>query len=491
MPRILKTLRLMLWAGLSVLMPARARAAAPDFTPGNQVLLTSAAPQAVVAISGGFRLYYVQDGFRVMSATTTDQAAWSTQSGTRVSTGAIADLDASSITSCGVYITTDATVGMRMFYVGISTAGRYSVLSATSTDGLTWSKESGTRLQVNGGLGFVESPKPIPIAGGGLRLFYVADSAGGNNPTNYRIFSASSTDGGRTFQAEGQVLSDRAFQVAVSTLTDGRTRIHYSAPLGAATTATQVLSAVSTNGLAFSGDGGVRLSTLAANASLTHPVVFRATETFRWRMLSSYTPSGSSTPYASSALTMTPLVTTMDPSVMLKSQSSTQFTLTGEVFAPSASVTFTIGSDTMTAFNLTRPDDQTLTGFVDPFGKALGHWYAVAANPDGGTGALFQALFIDVAPGSLTILDNLFRPLRGQTAKITAKVFGSGRLTLKLYTLNGGLVATLMDHEVSEGDHNVTWAGRTSAGNLVASGVYFLRATGPKLDVTEKIVVIK
>jgi hypothetical protein len=319
----------------------------------------------------------------------------------------------------------------------------------------------------------------------------VADSSGANNPSNYRIFSASSSDEGLTLSSEGQVLTSQAFQVSVTTLTDDRTRLYYSSVVGVSTTPSQILSAISTNGLLFTEESGVRLSTNASNVALTYPVVVRSTESFRWRMFSSYTSASSTIPYASSALTLFPEPTSLDPKTMLKSQTSASFTLTGEIFSPSPSVTFTIGSDTMTAFDLSRVDDTKITGTINPFGKSLGHWDAVVTNADSRPGTLARALLIEIAPGSVSILDNLFRPLKGETAKITATVFGAGRLTLKLYTIQGGSVATIFDQDVQEGSHVVSWNGTTALGNTVASGVYLLKANGPKLDTIEKIVVIK
>jgi hypothetical protein len=481
-------LPLLFSASFSLAAPAGARI---TFSEESAVLFSSMVVQDVIPAPGGYRMYLSSDGVRILSATSPDQVTWTIEAGVRLSTSPAAGIDSSSITACGVMLSTNPADGYRMFYVGVSSVGYYSILSATSSDGLVWNKEPGIRLQNHDGPGFLDSPRPFTLGPSGMRLFYVSDSAGTNNPSNYRIASASSTDGGVSLDAEGQTLADPAYQVSVTTLTDGRTRIYYSAPLAPGTTSCQVLSAISSNGLTFEKEDGVRLSTSPALASLTHPVVVRSTESFRWRMYSTYTPGGSTIAYTSHALTLTPLVLTMSPSVMFKSASDVPFVLTGEIFSPSPAITFTIGSDTLTATGVAAPSDLRLTGILSPNGKAMGYWDAVVTNPDGDGGTLVKALLLDVPEGVVSILDNLFRPLKGGTAKITTQFFTGGRVVIKLFTVDGGLVTTLLDQDLPEGTYITPWDGRSAAGNVVASGVYLLSVQGPKIKTVEKIVVIK
>lgn len=476
----------------AAILPPRAARAQVAFTPEGAVLQSSAAAQAVVSAGGVFRMYFVRDGLQVLSSTSTDQATWSLESGVRLGTGALAELDAASITACGILPLTAPAGSLRMFYVGVSTAGTHSLLSATSTDGLSWSKEAGVRLRAPAGSDFMDSPRPFRMNGSLTRLFYVADSSGAQNPSNYRIFSASSTDDGLTLGEEGVVLSaEPAFQVSVASLTDARTRLYYSAPVSGSTVPVRVLSAISANGLLFSKESGVRLSTSASFATLTHPVVVRSTESFRWRMFSSYTPAGSTVPYASSALTLSPAVVGVTPSLVLNSQSTAGFVVAGEIFSPSPTLAFTLGTDTMTLFGLGPLSDISISASADPLGRNPGLWTLIVTNQDGQQGALSNALRVDTPPGNVTVLDNLFRPLLGGRALITVRTFDPGRVTLKLYTVSGSLVATLFDQDAPAGTTTVAWNGRTALGNAVASGLYLLRARGPKLDSVEKIVVIK
>jgi len=104
---------------------------------------------------------------------------------------------------------------------------------------------------------------------------------------------------------------------------------------------------------------------------------------------------------------------------------------------------------------------------------------------------LSNPLNLSAAQAELTAYNNLLTPGPGQKATVKYAVNGSGHLTLKLYTVTGRLVSTLFDADVTAGKGSVDWDGHNSAGNVVASGVYVLRADGPGLRLTKKIVVVK
>ncbi|MFA5139575.1 MAG: hypothetical protein WC728_10120 [Elusimicrobiota bacterium] len=477
-----------------LLLP-RSAGAAITFTDQNTNIFSSMTAHAVIKTSTTYRMYMTSESYKIVSATSTDLVSWSLEPGVRISTSATADIDSSSITSCGIILATSAASGYlyRMFYVGISSVGAYSVLSATSADGLTWSKESGVRLQVSTGSGFVGSPKPFQTDSSTVRLFYVADNAGANSPENFRIYTASSTDGGVTLSTEGLTLSDKAYGVWVTTLTDARTRLYYSAPLTGGTTGSQVLSAISTDGKTFTAESGVRFSTPSASASLSDPVVVRATstESYRWHMFMTYVQAGSTLPYVTRAYGLQPLLLTSSPARVLKSAGVTAFTMTGEVLSASSQVTFYQVGSTITAAVTSSANDLQLAGTFDPSNHGLGFYNAVVTNPGGTTSSLANALYIDVPAGTITLTDNLFRPLRGGTVRISIQTFNDGPLTVKLYTSDGGYISTLYDGYMPAGVQNLVWDGKTTLGNTVASGVYLLWVRGEKLSVTEKIVVIK
>jgi len=56
----------------------------------------------------------------------------------------------------------------------------------------------------------------------------------------------------------------------------------------------------------------------------------------------------------------------------------------------------------------------------------------------------------------------------------------AGNVTLRIYSLTGQLVKTLVDGKMRAGRHNVSWNGRDQAGAVVASGIYFYQLVAQK-----------
>ena len=92
---------------------------------------------------------------------------------------------------------------------------------------------------------------------------------------------------------------------------------------------------------------------------------------------------------------------------------------------------------------------------------------------------------------ALTAYNNIFNPAKGQKATLKYEVQSPGHLTIRLYTLNGSLVATIFDGPVPAGKGSVDWFGSNAAGHRVASGIYLVNMSGPGFSKTQKIVVVK
>jgi murein tripeptide amidase MpaA len=66
------------------------------------------------------------------------------------------------------------------------------------------------------------------------------------------------------------------------------------------------------------------------------------------------------------------------------------------------------------------------------------------------------------------------------------------RVTLKIYSVAGSRVATLVDRDLSPGVHEAVWKATTDNGAPLASGVYFARLTvGGEQGLTRKLVLLK
>ncbi|MFH1314679.1 MAG: FlgD immunoglobulin-like domain containing protein, partial [Candidatus Eisenbacteria bacterium] len=64
----------------------------------------------------------------------------------------------------------------------------------------------------------------------------------------------------------------------------------------------------------------------------------------------------------------------------------------------------------------------------------------------------------------------------------------SAAVTLSIYNVNGQLVRTLVDGEMSAGEHQMTWDGSDMAGHEAARGVYFCRMATEDFTATTKVL---
>ncbi len=64
-------------------------------------------------------------------------------------------------------------------------------------------------------------------------------------------------------------------------------------------------------------------------------------------------------------------------------------------------------------------------------------------------------------------------------------------VSLKIYNLNGQLVATLLDGFVAPGEYDLIWHGRDNQNNLVSTGVYFYVFQTPEYRMTRKMTLVR
>jgi hypothetical protein len=67
------------------------------------------------------------------------------------------------------------------------------------------------------------------------------------------------------------------------------------------------------------------------------------------------------------------------------------------------------------------------------------------------------------------------------------------QVTVSIYDVQGRLVRTILNRPVNGGQHTVEWDRRTSTGEMVSSGIYFMRmeVKGAEFVRTRKMVVLK
>jgi hypothetical protein len=133
--------------------------------------------------SGGWRIYYnLANNAGIASAYSADGLSFETEAGTRIATGGAYD---TAVVDMGTtIILPDGTC--RLYYGGSSEGGamiNYVILSATSSDGLTFTKEAGVRLASSAG----RATHPHVFYFGGQYIMYYS--------THHYIYKATSSDG--------------------------------------------------------------------------------------------------------------------------------------------------------------------------------------------------------------------------------------------------------------------------------------------------------
>ncbi|MCD4814215.1 amidase domain-containing protein [bacterium] len=97
-----------------------------------------------------------------------------------------------------------------------------------------------------------------------------------------------------------------------------------------------------------------------------------------------------------------------------------------------------------------------------------------------------------VNDNSIKLFHNKFNPINNETMSIVYNLFESGPVSIKIYTIDGTLVVTILNGVFrNAGSHLEVWHGKNERLNIVASGIYFLHIEAPGLKDTKKICVVK
>jgi len=94
-----------------------------------------------------------------------------------------------------------------------------------------------------------------------------------------------------------------------------------------------------------------------------------------------------------------------------------------------------------------------------------------------------------LAAGVVSLRQNSPNPFNPVTS-IKYATSKAGRVTLRIYNVQGALVKTLADKHVDAGQHEVSWDGRNSSGKPVTSGVYYAKVSsaGGNSDVIKMVM---
>ncbi|OGR85012.1 MAG: hypothetical protein A2901_06115 [Elusimicrobia bacterium RIFCSPLOWO2_01_FULL_54_10] len=82
-------------------------------------------------------------------------------------------------------------------------------------------------------------------------------------------------------------------------------------------------------------------------------------------------------------------------------------------------------------------------------------------------------------------------PDRGESAQIGLVPANSTSINIKILTVNGDLIAEKFAQGLGGNQSFVSWDGKDAQGNVVASGIYFVKIEGGGIDVVKKVAVVR
>ena len=65
------------------------------------------------------------------------------------------------------------------------------------------------------------------------------------------------------------------------------------------------------------------------------------------------------------------------------------------------------------------------------------------------------------------------------------------RTTLRIYSVNGQMIKTLVDAEILPGSHTVIWNGTNDLGSEIGSGIYFCILNADTFRMVRKLILVK
>lgn len=122
--------------------------------------------------------------------------------------------------------------------------------------------------------------------------------------------------------------------------------------------------------------------------------------------------------------------------------------------------------------------------------SAPGYAFIPASQSFSSFQATNTAVNFQGGPVNFDLTDNLFNPALGETTTVDYSVL-PGHVLVRVYTLRGVPVKTLVDSGHAAGAYTTTWDGRNENGEIVASGIYLVRVQADRLDEILKAAVVK
>jgi len=133
----------------------------------------------------------------------------------------------------------------------------------------------------------------------------------------------------------------------------------------------------------------------------------------------------------------------------------------------------------------------------DPIPEGWRYYYKIAAvdvagnKSDAVMPGTVSGITTETIPGSFALHPNTPNPFNPSTVIHYDVPAGGGHVSIKIYSVSGRLVRTLVDENRPAGVHTTEWDGRGQNGEQVSSGVYFYRLNAEGIVQTRRMVFLK
>lgn len=469
--------------------------AAPSFwnEPGTRI--SEGSPSVVTSLTDGATAIFYSDSYSINIATSTDGLTFTEKTFENVvstQSAGTGNLDDTGITACSII---NISGEYRMTYAATSSTGVYSILHATSTDMVSWSTVTAFGpFMIGDGTTFIGSPFILATTSQ-YYLFYTRDKNTGNDADDYVIAYATSPVDNFAHpwsEVSSSLISDRSKDPHVIALSNGSYRMYYAGDSSDSQAFGAIRSATSSDLVTFATENDAVITRAAAGDTLSHPRAVKSSDGYTYRLYYGYTLSSKTTAYTLTARTTAPHLISVLPENG-PNNAPVNFTLSGEIFSPSVTVTLSFPAQSdIPATNVTRLHDNTITGTFNITSQVTRDWTLTLTNSNGETDTLFFEIYRPgITEGIVEITENVFNPSRGQKASINYTIFDEGQVTIKLYTIIGERVKTLVDEFKTANSYTDNWDGRNMHNDTVASGIYIMHISAPGLKKIKKIAVIK
>jgi hypothetical protein len=129
------------------------------------------------------------------------------------------------------------------------------------------------------------------------------------------------------------------------------------------------------------------------------------------------------------------------------------------------------------------------SGYASLGATAGNHLYAFSV-PSLKSASLEKSTITDELQNQYVLEQNYPNPFNTST-QIRFRIPEAGNVTLKIYNSVGKQVKTLVDGNMNEGYHQVTWDATDNSGSKMSSGIYFYRLTAGTFTQMNKIMLSK